>query len=241
MDRDIRFVDAAMQLPANPQGSWETVLFRGPRCLQLDWDRGIAYLGDIPRFQKMWDTLPPGFTRDLDAALRLPEGPGGSWRTMLFKGPDCVVVDSHSGVGYQGRITGCEGMWRNLPAEFAHDLDAVLPLPGDRGRSWQVMLFKGADCVIVDSQSGVGYQGRITGYGRMWEALPSSFASDVDAVLQLPCEPRTGPRTMLFKGPDCLVLDQEIGVCYHGSVTSCTPKWPDAYRALTGMMATARW
>ncbi|MFF8643281.1 hypothetical protein [Streptomyces sp. NPDC015345] len=228
----MKFVDAATEI-ADEGGSWRTLLFRGSRCLELNWDKGINYVGEIGGYQKHWrDVGNTSFASDLDAAVQLPND-GGSWRTMLFKGDQCLVLNWDQGIRYDGKIGGYEKHWRDVGGtSFASDLDAAVQLPNDGG-SWRTMLFKGDRCLVLNWDTGIQYDGRISGFQKHWRDVGgTSFARDLDGATQLPNDGGSW-RTMLFKGDQCLLLNWDTGIQYDGPVTGYQKHWPDAYRELT--------
>jgi hypothetical protein len=82
-------VDAAVQLPNDSHGSWQTLLFKGPRLLQLNWDAGIQYEGLITEYggsDLQWRQLSPTvFANGVDTAMQLLTDSHGRWVTVLFK------------------------------------------------------------------------------------------------------------------------------------------------------------
>ncbi|MFB7631365.1 hypothetical protein ACFC0M_10525 [Streptomyces sp. NPDC056149] len=225
------FVDAAVRLP-DEGGSWRTLLFRRSRCLELNWDAGIRYLGEITEYRKQWRSLRrSSFARDVGAAVQLADE-GGSWRTLLFQGDQCLVLNWDGGVRFHGKIIELGVQWRGLQGTpFAQDLDAAVELP-DEGGSWRTMLFQGNRCLVLNWDTGIRYHGRITDFGGQWKNLPPSFFGNYDEALQIPDEGGSW-RTLLFKGDECLVLNWDAGIGYQGPVSEFGEAWREAHRALS--------
>jgi hypothetical protein len=168
-------VDAAVQLPNDSHGSWHTLLFKGPRCLHLNWDGGIEYEGPVTEYEKQWKQLSATvFANGVDTAIQLPNDSHGSYRTVLFKFvpqqdktfDQYLELNWDSGIDSMGSIHNYTKQWTNIPNSYGQGFAALeLPPTG----SWDTMLFKGANCYQFNWDSGKTYEGPITAYGNYWD------------------------------------------------------------------------
>ncbi|MEU5757636.1 hypothetical protein [Nocardia sp. NPDC047648] len=228
----MRFLDAAVQLP-NDDGCWRTLLFRGDRLLDLNWNHGYQEYR-ITDYQKQWQNLPEYFRSDLDAACPIPDD-NGCWRTLLFKGDQLLELNWDHGPE-QYTINHYQKQWKNIPAYFTSHLDTTCRIPNDSGGSWRTLLFKGDQLLELNWDDG-SKQYRVQDYTKQWNNIPDFFAGHLDAACQIPNDGGSW-RTMLFKQDQMYVFTWDHGVQYEGPVVDYpepnnTYVWERAYRALT--------
>jgi hypothetical protein len=176
-------VDAAVQLSNDSHGSWCTLLFKGARCLYLNWDSGINYEGPVAEFEKRWKQLSATvFANGVDTAIQLPNDSHGSWRTVLFKYvpqqdksfDQYVALNWDAGIDSMGSVRNYEKQWQNIPSSYGSGFVALeLPPTG----SWDTMLFRDANCYKFNWDHGKDYEGPVTAFGNYWDEAYKALTS----------------------------------------------------------------
>ncbi|WTW92505.1 hypothetical protein OG216_03550 [Streptomycetaceae bacterium NBC_01309] len=116
-------LDALLQAPDGPGGSWRTYFFKGSRVLTLDWSGGVVRecaitSGPDEIGADGWADLPDDLRSDFDHLLPLAPDSDGERRTLIVKGGQGCILNWGSGPEQAGALTALLHGLAALPAEF---------------------------------------------------------------------------------------------------------------------------
>jgi len=193
-------------LPAGFKSAFDTALngggpfagkcyfFKGDKYIRYDWATDKADPGYPAKIADNWRNLPAGFTSGFDAAVN-GQGPFAG-KCYFFKGDKYVRYDwsaDKADPGYPAKISP---NWRNLPAGFTSNFDAIIN--GGGPFAGKCYFFKGDKYIRYDwatDKTDPGYPAKIADN---WHNLPAGFTGSFDAALE--GDKEFSGKGYLFKG-----------------------------------------
>ncbi|GAA3619232.1 hypothetical protein GCM10022419_126030 [Nonomuraea rosea] len=151
------------------------IFVAGDLCLDWVWGVGAKYQGPISSHPEFGRHIPPAYLSDIDTVMGLPNVP---YRTMLFKGDRCAIIewgDKGRGCYYEGPLTGLnEQGWKKLPADMKGGFDhaALLQAPNVY---YQTLLVKGDRALFLDWGTGPKVVGSYAEVAAGLGALPADY------------------------------------------------------------------